>query len=71
MAAKMGLVGLSTSISLDMERFGVTSNCIAPFTWTRMVSTIPSDAELKARVEGLKKLKAERVAPLRCRLDER
>jgi NAD(P)-dependent dehydrogenase (short-subunit alcohol dehydrogenase family) len=65
MASKMGVVGLSTSISLDMERFGVTSNCIAPFAWTRMVSTIPSDTpELKARVEGLKKLKPERVAPL-------
>lgn len=29
-AAKMGLVGLSRSISLDMARFGVRSNCIAP-----------------------------------------
>ncbi|MFN3143859.1 MAG: SDR family NAD(P)-dependent oxidoreductase [Paracoccaceae bacterium] len=29
-AAKMGIVGLSRSISLDMARFGVRSNCIAP-----------------------------------------
>ena len=65
MAAKMGVVGLSTSISLDMQRYGVTSNCIAPFAWTRMVGTIPADTpEMKARVEGLKKLLPEKVAPL-------
>lgn len=65
MASKAGLVGLSTSISLDMQKFGVISNCIAPFAWTRMVSTIPTHTpELKARVEGLKKLVPERIAPL-------
>lgn len=64
-AAKMGVVGLSTSISLDMERLGVTSNCIAPFAWTRMVGTIPTDTpEQQARVEGLKKMVPDRIAPL-------
>ena len=65
MASKMGVVGLSTSISLDMERFGVTSNCIAPFAWTRMVGTIPNETpEQQRRVEGLKKMVPERIAPL-------
>lgn len=65
MASKMGVVGLSTSISLDMERFGVTSNCIAPFAWTRMVGTIPNETpEQQKRVEGLKKMVPERIAPL-------
>ena len=32
MAAKMGIVGLSRGIALDMQRFNVRSNCIAPFT---------------------------------------
>lgn len=65
MAAKMGVVGLSTSISLDMERFGVVSNCIAPFAWTRMVGTIPTDTpEQQKRVEGLKTMVPERIAPL-------
>lgn len=65
MAAKMGVVGLSTSISLDMERFGVVSNCIAPFAWTRMVGTIPNETpEQQKRVEGLKKMVPERIAPL-------
>jgi len=31
-AAKAGIVGLSKSIALDMERFSVRSNCVAPFT---------------------------------------
>ena len=31
MAAKMGIVGLSRGIALDMARFNVRSNCIAPF----------------------------------------
>lgn len=65
MAAKMGVVGLSTSISLDMERFGVVSNCIAPFAWTRMVGTIPNETpEQRKRVEGLKTMVPERIAPL-------
>jgi hypothetical protein len=61
----MGVVGLSTAISLDMERFGVSSNCIAPFAWTRMVGTIPTDTpEQQARVAGLKLMLPERIAPL-------
>jgi NAD(P)-dependent dehydrogenase (short-subunit alcohol dehydrogenase family) len=64
-ASKMGVVGLSTAISLDMERFGVSSNCIAPFAWTRMVGTIPTDTpEQQARVAGLKLMLPERIAPL-------
>ena len=34
MAAKLGIVGLSRGIALDMARFNVRSNCIAPFAWT-------------------------------------
>ena len=36
-AAKLGIMGLSRGIALDMERFNVRSNCIAPFAWTRMI----------------------------------
>ena len=64
-AAKLGIVGLSKSISLDMSRFNVRSNCIAPFAWSRMTSSIPAntDAE-KERVERLKKMTPETNAPL-------
>ena len=40
-AAKMGIVGLSRSIALDMSRFGVRSNIISPSAFTRMIETIP------------------------------
>ncbi|MDC1280649.1 SDR family NAD(P)-dependent oxidoreductase [bacterium] len=64
-AAKLGITGLSKSISLDMGRFNVRSNCIAPFAWSRMTSSIPAntDAE-KERVERLKKMTPETNAPL-------
>ena len=64
-AAKLGIVALSKSIALDMARFGVRSNAVAPFAWTRMIDSIPSEtAEQKKRVDGLKKLVPEKVAPL-------
>ena len=55
-AAKLGIAGLSKSIALDMSRFNVRSNCIAPFAWSRMTNSIPSTTEAeKERVERLKK----------------
>ncbi|MBV7481537.1 SDR family NAD(P)-dependent oxidoreductase [Bordetella sp. BOR01] len=64
-AAKLGIVALSKSIALDMARYHVRSNCIAPFAWSRMTSSIPAETEAeKARVEKLKKMEANKVAPL-------
>lgn len=64
-AAKMGVVGLSNSIALDMQRFGVTSNCIAPFAWSRLTASIPAETEAeKERVEQLKTMSADKIAPL-------
>ena len=64
-AAKLGIAGLSKSISLDMSRFNVRSNCIAPFAWSRMTNSIPSNTEAeKERVERLKKMTPETNAPL-------
>ena len=64
-AAKLGIVALSKSIALDMARYNVRSNAVAPFAWTRMVSSIPADTpEQQKRVEGLKKLVPEKVAAL-------
>ncbi|MBN9559126.1 MAG: SDR family NAD(P)-dependent oxidoreductase [Alphaproteobacteria bacterium] len=40
-AAKLGITALSKSIALDMKRYNVRSNCIAPFAWSRMTSSIP------------------------------
>ncbi|RJF90135.1 SDR family NAD(P)-dependent oxidoreductase [Oleomonas cavernae] len=63
-AAKLGVAGLSKSIALDMARFGVRSNAVAPFAWTRMVDSIPATTpEQIKRIEGLKKLVPEKIAP--------
>ncbi len=63
-AAKLGIAALSKSIALDMARFGVRSNAVAPFAWTRMIDSIPSDTpEQKKRVDQLKTLVPEKVAP--------
>lgn len=64
-AAKMGIVGLSKSIALDMERFNVRSNCISPFAWSRMIGTIPVEDEAqRARVDRLKQMRPEKVAAM-------
>ncbi len=65
MAAKLGIVGLSKGIALDMQRFNVRSNCISPFAWSRMIGTIPDDTpEQQARLEKIKQMKPEHQAPL-------
>ena len=64
-AAKLGIVGLSQSIALDMARAGVRSNCIAPFAWSRMTASIPAETpEQMERVERLKTMSADKIAPL-------
>jgi NAD(P)-dependent dehydrogenase (short-subunit alcohol dehydrogenase family) len=63
-AAKLGIVGLSKSIALDMQRFNVRSNAVAPFAWTRMIDSIPTNTpEQQKRIEGLRKLVPEKIAP--------
>ena len=65
MAAKMGIVGLSRGIALDMQRFNIRSNAIAPFAWGRMIGSIPTETEdEKKRVERLQQMTPEKIAPL-------
>ncbi len=64
-AAKMGIAALSKTIALDMQKFNVRSNCIAPFAWTAMTSSIPTDTpDQKARVEKFKQMTPAKIAPL-------
>ena len=64
-AAKLGIVGLSKSIALDMAKYKVRSNCIAPFAWSRMIGSIPTETEdQKARVAKLKTMETAKIAPL-------
>ena len=65
-AAKMGVVGLSKAIALDMARYNVRSNCIAPFAWTRLAATIPGDDDEgeRVRLQRMQAMSAAKVAPL-------
>ncbi len=64
-AAKLGMVALSKSIALDMARFNVRSNCISPFAWSRMTSSVPTDTpEKAARVERNKQMTPDKIAPV-------
>jgi NAD(P)-dependent dehydrogenase (short-subunit alcohol dehydrogenase family) len=67
-AAKLGIAALSKSIALDMQKFGVRSNAVAPFAWTRMIDSIPITSprrQQKLRVDRLKKLVPEKRGALR------
>jgi NAD(P)-dependent dehydrogenase (short-subunit alcohol dehydrogenase family) len=65
-AAKLGVVALTRSIALDMARFGVRANALAPFAWTRITATLAAgeDPRERARVEALRRLRADQSAPL-------
>ena len=66
-SAKMAIVGLSKTIALDMARFNVRSNCIAPSAFSRMIESVPGMTPEKqaAYLEMRKaKTKPEQVAPL-------
>jgi NAD(P)-dependent dehydrogenase (short-subunit alcohol dehydrogenase family) len=64
-AAKLGIVGLSKSIALDMARFEVRSNCISPFAWSRLIGTIPvKDPAAEERLEKIKRMTPAKIAPL-------
>ena len=65
-AAKMGITGMSKIIAMEGQRYGVRSNCIAPFAWTRMIESIPITSEEMA--ESFRKFKqnatAAHIAPV-------
>lgn len=64
-AAKLGIAALSKSIALDMHKFNVRSNCIAPFAWSRMIGSIPTETDAeKARVDRMKQMTPAKIAPL-------
>src|SRR5207245_5533354 len=64
-AAKLGIVGLTKVVALDMARYNVTANCISPFAWTRMIGTIPTATTAqKARVEKIKQMSPAHIAPV-------
>jgi short-subunit dehydrogenase len=64
-AAKLGMTALSKSIALDMARYNVRSNCIAPFAWSRMTSSIPATTpEQQARLAKIQQMTPDKNAPM-------
>jgi NAD(P)-dependent dehydrogenase (short-subunit alcohol dehydrogenase family) len=64
-AAKLAIAALSKSIALDMQKFNVRSNCIAPFAWSRMIGSIPTQTpQEQARVDRMKQMTPAKIAPL-------
>lgn len=59
-AAKMGIVGLTRTAAIDLARYGVTVNTVAPTAMTRMIER-PGREISK---EELEKQKPEHIAPL-------
>ncbi|MDF3072546.1 MAG: 3-hydroxyacyl-CoA dehydrogenase [Alphaproteobacteria bacterium] len=64
-AAKLGIVGLSKGIALDMQRFGIRSNCISPSAWSRLTGTVPVETEQqKARRAKIMAMTPDKIAPV-------
>lgn len=64
-AAKMGIVGLSNSIALDMRRFNVRSNVMVPFAWSRLTGGLPDETpEQKARIAKFQAMSPDKIAPV-------
>jgi NAD(P)-dependent dehydrogenase (short-subunit alcohol dehydrogenase family) len=64
-AAKLGIIGLSKGIALDMQRFGIRSNCISPSAWSRLTGTVPVETEAqKARRKKIMAMTPDKIAPM-------
>jgi NAD(P)-dependent dehydrogenase (short-subunit alcohol dehydrogenase family) len=63
--AKLGITALSKSIALDMQRYSVRSNCLSPWAWSRMTSSIPvATPEQRVMAEKLQRMTPDKNAPL-------
>jgi NAD(P)-dependent dehydrogenase (short-subunit alcohol dehydrogenase family) len=52
-AAKGGIAGLTRTAALDLGKYGVTVNCIAPAALTRMTGGVSDEAREKRQQMGL------------------
>ena len=64
-AAKAGLIGFSKVIALEMARYNITANVVAPgYTATDMLATIPTEIldQVKAKIPMSRLAKPEEIA---------
>ncbi len=53
-AAKGGIAGLTRTLALEMGRYGVTVNCIAPAALTRMTASTPESSRALRAAQGIR-----------------
>jgi len=66
-AAKLGIAGLSRSLAMEMSRFNVRSNCIAPSAFSRMIESVPGATPEEKEANLAKRrqqTRPEQIAPL-------
>jgi NAD(P)-dependent dehydrogenase (short-subunit alcohol dehydrogenase family) len=64
-AAKAGIAAFAVIAAIELARYGVTVNAIAPMALTRMNEDLPFGQEVTSRsAEGFSPLAAENVSPL-------
>jgi NAD(P)-dependent dehydrogenase (short-subunit alcohol dehydrogenase family) len=64
-AAKAGIAAFAVIAALELARYGVTANAIAPMALTRMNEDLPFGHEVTSRfAEGFNPLASENVSPL-------
>jgi NAD(P)-dependent dehydrogenase (short-subunit alcohol dehydrogenase family) len=64
-ASKAGMTALARVAALEMARYGVSVNCVAPFACTRMTESIkPATPAQQAYLEGARRAIVEHILPL-------
>jgi NAD(P)-dependent dehydrogenase (short-subunit alcohol dehydrogenase family) len=64
-ASKAGMTALARVAALEMARYGVAVNCVAPFACTRMTESIKgSTPEQQAYLERARRATVEQILPL-------
>jgi len=64
-AAKAGMFALTRVAALEMVRYGVTVNCVAPFAYTRMTDSIKgATPEQQTYLERARRATVEHILPL-------
>jgi NAD(P)-dependent dehydrogenase (short-subunit alcohol dehydrogenase family) len=64
-AAKAGIIGLSRTMSLELAGYGIRSNCMAPWAFTRMLDSMTQN--LPPGIPGMANPRswgAEKIAPM-------